>query len=170
MGKLKVETHRNTASLDALREEWNPLLQRGATNTLFLTWEWQIAWWEAFGAGRNLYVVDVRDDDGALVGIAPLFHQESLVDPAASLPALSVERPVAVGGGELKRTVHFVGGTEVSDYLDIIAPAERNGEVCAALLDTLETHFPAGPRSGAEGFQECPAPPRRPLDCAPQGR
>jgi CelD/BcsL family acetyltransferase involved in cellulose biosynthesis len=38
--------------------------------------------------------------------------------------------------------VHLVGGTEISDYLDIIAPVERNREACAALLDTLETGFP----------------------------
>ena len=138
---MKVEIYKDTAGFDALREEWNPLLQRSATNTLFLTWEWQKAWWDAFAAGKSLYLVAMRDQEGALVGIAPLFHQESLVDPAVPLPAISVERPVAVAGGERQRTVHFVGGTEVSDYLDIVAPAERNPEVGAALLDALETRF-----------------------------
>lgn len=138
---MKVEIYRDTTGFDALREEWNPLVQRSATNTLFLTWEWQKAWWDAFRAGKRLYMVAMRDEDGALVGIGPLFHQESLVDPSASLPAISLERPMTVAGGEPQRTVHFVGGTEVSDYLDIIALAARNQEICAALLDALETRF-----------------------------
>ncbi len=127
--------------LDALRAEWNSLLQRSATNTLFLTWEWQNAWWKTFGAGKTPLLMTFRDENDALVGIAPLFHQECVVDPSVSLPAISVERPVAVTGGESQEAVHLIGGTEVSDYLDIIVPAERNEEVCAALLDALETHF-----------------------------
>jgi CelD/BcsL family acetyltransferase involved in cellulose biosynthesis len=138
---MKVEIYKDTTGFDALRDEWNPLLQRSATNTLFLTWEWQRAWWEAFGAGKNLFLVAMRDEGGALVGIAPLFHQQSLVDPTAPMPAISVERPSAAAGGELQRTAHLVGGTEVSDYLDIIAPVESNQEVCAALLAALETRF-----------------------------
>ncbi len=124
-----------------MRQEWDSLLRQSATNTLFLTWEWQKAWWEAFGAGKTLYLIALRDEDGDLVGIAPLFHQESQVDPAVVMPPLSVERPVPCAGGEPQGTVHLVGGTEVSDYLDIIAPVERNQEVCAAVLGALETRF-----------------------------
>jgi CelD/BcsL family acetyltransferase involved in cellulose biosynthesis len=138
---MKLEIYQDSTGWDALRAEWNPLLQRSATNTLFLTWEWQRAWWDSFGPGKNLFLVAVRDESGSLAGIAPLFHQESLVDAAASLPAISVERPMAIAGGALQPTVHLVGGTEVSDYLDIIAPMEHNREVCAALLDALETGF-----------------------------
>jgi CelD/BcsL family acetyltransferase involved in cellulose biosynthesis len=138
---MKVEIYQDSTGFAALREEWNPLLQRSATNTLFLTWEWQKAWWDSFGLGKSLFLVAVRDESGGLVGIAPLFHQESLVDPAASLPAISVERPMTIAGGALQRTVHLVGGTEVSDYLDIIAPIGGHREVCAALLDALETRF-----------------------------
>jgi CelD/BcsL family acetyltransferase involved in cellulose biosynthesis len=147
---MKVELYQDSTGFRALHEEWNPLLQHSATNTLFLTWEWQKAWWDAFGLGNSLYMVAARDESGALVGIAPLFHGESLVDPSASLPAISIERPMAVASGEAQpspsaspqRTVHLVGGTEVSDYLDIIAPGERNRECCAATLDALETRFP----------------------------
>jgi len=138
---LQVETFQDNAGLDTLRATWNALLQRSATNTLFLTWEWQKAWWDTFGAGRDLCLVAMRDESGALVAIAPLFHQDSLVDPAAPVPTISVERPVAATGAEPRRTVHLVGGTEVSDYLDIIAPVERHQEVCAALLDTLEARL-----------------------------
>jgi CelD/BcsL family acetyltransferase involved in cellulose biosynthesis len=139
---MKIEIHRDGTGFDTLREEWNPLLRRSATNTLFLTWEWQRAWWDSFGPGKSLFLVTIRDESGALLGIGPLFYQESPVDPAASLPAISVERPIAIVGGEPQRTVHLVGGTEVSDYLDIIAPTECNPEVCAFLLDALETRFP----------------------------
>jgi CelD/BcsL family acetyltransferase involved in cellulose biosynthesis len=139
---MRVEIYQDTAGLDNLREEWSPLLQRSATNTLFLTWEWQKAWWDSFGGGKGLFLLTIRDESRALVGIAPLFHQESLVDPATALPAISVERPIAVEGGQPMRSVHLVGGTEVSDYLDVIAPVERNPEVCVALLDALESGIP----------------------------
>lgn len=138
---MKTEIHKDTSGFDALREEWNPLVRCSVTNTLFLTWEWQTAWWDAFGAGRSLYLLAMRDDAGSLVGIAPLFHQDSQIDPTASLPDISVERPVAVASGQVRRTVHLVGGTEVSDYLDIIAPPQHHQEVCSALLDALETPF-----------------------------
>lgn len=138
---MRVETYQDNGGIEALRAEWNPLLERSATNTLFLTWEWQKAWWDTFGAGKSLYVVAVRDESGLLAGIVPLFHREWMVDPAALLPAISVERPVPATSGEPQQVLHFIGGTEVSDYLDIIAPAEHNAEVCAALLDTLEAWF-----------------------------
>jgi CelD/BcsL family acetyltransferase involved in cellulose biosynthesis len=151
---LKVQTYRDRTGFDALREEWNPLVRRSATNTLFLTWEWQKAWWDAFGAGKSLYLVTLRDDGGALVGIAPIFHQESRIDPAASMPPISVERPLPVASGEPQQTVHLVGGTEVSDYLDLIAPVERNREVCAAMLDASEPRFLPPPPLRYEGLRE----------------
>jgi CelD/BcsL family acetyltransferase involved in cellulose biosynthesis len=147
---MKLEIYEDSKGFDSLQNEWNALLQRSATNVLFLTWEWQRAWWDTFGAGKNLYLLAMRDDSGALEAIVPLFSQETLLDPHAPLPAISVERPLVVAGGEpqpspsarLQRTVHLVGGTEVSDYLDIIAPAEWNGQACAVLMDALGTDLP----------------------------
>ena len=94
---------------DALAGEWNALVERSITNTLFLTDEWQKTWWRDLGEGE-LRVLAMRDpaagrrsssDDsaGALIGIAPLFFEAN-----------------QLGGVE----VALVGCKEVSDYLDFI--------------------------------------------------
>jgi CelD/BcsL family acetyltransferase involved in cellulose biosynthesis len=60
-----------------LRTDWNQLLARSLTNTIFLTWEWISAWWEVFGEGTDIFVVTVRDKAGRLVGAAPLIVRRS---------------------------------------------------------------------------------------------
>jgi len=134
---MRIELYKDVQGFDALQGEWNALLQRSATNALFLTWEWQRAWWNAFGPGKSLRLLAMRDERGCLNAIVPLFIQETWLDLRAPLPSISVERPFVVANGEQQRTIHLVGGTEVSDYLDIIAPAELNRQACVTFLDTL---------------------------------
>jgi len=134
---MKARVHEDFEDLADLQAEWNPLLVHSETNVLFLTWEWQRAWWNAFGAGKSLRVLIIRDESGDLKAIVPLFVQETRLDPRITMPDINIERPLDVAGGTRQRTVHLVGGTEVSDYLDIIAPAKLTREVCATLLDVL---------------------------------
>lgn len=61
----------------ALKDEWNSLLQKSHTNTIFLTWEWVYTWWEVFGEGGDLFIITVRNEKGELVGIAPLFIKKT---------------------------------------------------------------------------------------------
>lgn len=136
---MRLECHEDVGDFDVLQTEWNVLLQRSATDTLFLTWEWQRAWWEAFRAGKRLRLITMRDDGGHLNAIVPLFVQDTVLDPGALLPGINVENPLVVVNGGSKRTAHLVGGSEVSDYLDIIAPAELNHQACGAFLDFLAT-------------------------------
>jgi CelD/BcsL family acetyltransferase involved in cellulose biosynthesis len=56
-----------------MREEWNALLSKSNTNTIFLTWEWLYSWWECFGGGKSLHIISVRNNENKLVGLAPLF-------------------------------------------------------------------------------------------------
>jgi CelD/BcsL family acetyltransferase involved in cellulose biosynthesis len=134
---MRVEVYDGVSGFDALRLEWDALLQGSATDVLFLTWGWQRAWWNAFGENKNLHLLAIRDESGQLNAIIPLFVQETLLDPNASLPDIHIENPLVVAGAESRRTVHLVGGSEVSDYLDIIAPAEFNHQAWSVLLDFL---------------------------------
>lgn len=93
---------------------WNGLLARSATDVPFLTWQWQTAWWEAFGDGP-LELLAVRQGGGELVGLLPLHG-------------------FPVGGRDVLR---LVGGVDVSDYLDLIAVRGREEEVWKALLPAL---------------------------------
>ena len=134
---MKLELCQDPEGLGSLRSEWNTLLQSSASNVLFLTWEWQCAWWNSFGAGKTLCMLIIRDEGGDLKAVVPLFVQETLLAASTALPGINVEHPRDVANGEWKRTVHLIGGTEVSDYLDIIAPAELVHDVAALFLDFL---------------------------------
>lgn len=112
---MHLSVHRNDSDFAALRREWNPLLARSGFDNLFQTWEWQTTWWRHLGSG-DLWLLAWRDDSGALVGLAPLYLE------------------VAKSG---ERRLSLIGCLEVSDYLDVIAAAGQEAEVCAALLDWL---------------------------------
>jgi CelD/BcsL family acetyltransferase involved in cellulose biosynthesis len=135
---MKVSVSEDLHAFQVLREEWNALLSHAATNSLFLTWEWQRAWWETFGADKELRITVVRDDSGSLVAIAPLFIQETRLDAQALLPDISMENPLDIPDGTAMRTMHLIGGTEVSDYLDIISSEEQNQRVWNELAMALE--------------------------------
>lgn len=112
---MPAEIFTHEQAFKDLQEAWNPLVARSVTDTIFLTQEWQAVWWEHLGEG-DLFVIAVRNDDGALIGIAPLF------------------RGIEDAG---RRVMEFVGCFEVSDYLDVIAARELADVVCREVMDTL---------------------------------
>ncbi len=132
---MSIDLYTDEAAWDALRDDWHALLQRSASPVLFLTWEWQRAWWASFGKGKELCLLAKRGSDGGLVGVAPLFMQDTLLDAHADLPGIRVEKPALVG--DRLRTVHIVGGTEVSDYLDVLSPKEHYADLWADVFQFL---------------------------------
>jgi CelD/BcsL family acetyltransferase involved in cellulose biosynthesis len=68
---LQVETITDTDGLVRIEPEWKQLLAESEIEHPFLTPEWITAWWKAFGAGRKLHVLVVREQ-GRAVAIAPL--------------------------------------------------------------------------------------------------
>ena len=156
---MKLEWYADAQGFDALRPHWNAVLQSSATNTLFLTWEWQQAWWDNFGTGRDLWLAAARDEGGQVLAILPMFSQETCLDPDLPLPGINIENPLAVSNGSCpaaapserggrrvrqptgrstwQRTVHLGGGSEVSDYLDVIAPAALHHQAWAMLFDSI---------------------------------
>lgn len=104
---MKVEVHER---LDAVgRARWTTLHAAASMRAPFLSWSWQVEWMRAFGDGHRAEVWTVEDNDGSLIGVLPLYEA----------------RP------GLLRTI---GGTEVSDYLDLLVVAGRDEEVWNALL------------------------------------
>ncbi len=88
-------------------QEWNRLLAQGETDVVFLTWEWQCAWWEAFGRGELKLIVAERS--GQPIALAPLFFD----------------------GG-----MFFLVGSGGSDYLDFVGDIGEP-EVLDALLTAV---------------------------------
>jgi len=119
---MKIDLLTQPNVFETLAHEWNALLHRATTNTLFLTLEWQKTWWQSLGSGE-LRVITFRQDDGALVGVAPLFIDKET-------------------DGHL--SLSLIGCVDVSDYLDVIVARGFEEQVYRALLDTLtRADFPA---------------------------
>jgi CelD/BcsL family acetyltransferase involved in cellulose biosynthesis len=85
-------------------------LAASASDTIFLTWEWQDCWWRDLGEGAPEFLTLRAGDE--VIGIAPL--------------ARSAER------WELS------GGAEVADFLDLIARRGNEAVVAGATLDYLQ--------------------------------
>ena len=112
---MDIRIFTDERGFENLKAEWNPLLARSRSNTLFLTWEWQTTWWRCLGEG-DLWLV-AWYDQGEIAGIAPLY--------------LTVEQ-------DGTRRLNIVGCVDVSDYLDVIVAAGCEDQVYAALLDWLQ--------------------------------
>ena len=104
---MKVDVLPGFEGLDERR--WNGLLGEARLPSVFLTWQWQTAWADAFAAGRALQLLRVSDESGTPAGLLPLYEDA----PARQ---------------------RILGGVDVSDYLDVIAAAGREDEVWHALL------------------------------------
>ena len=78
---------------EAIEREWEEILPRSITNTIFVTPWWQKTWWKHFGAGQELCLFTVTDGAESL-GIAPLMLENG--------------------------TLSFVGGTDLFDYHDFL--------------------------------------------------
>ena len=104
---MKVDVLPALTGLD--ETSWNSLLDRSAAPSVFMTWTWQTEWARAFAADRPLHILAVRADDGSLAGLLPLYEE----------------------GPERLR---ILGGVDVSDYLDLIAPVGSEEDVWHALL------------------------------------
>lgn len=109
---MRVECQRTEDVWDALAEPWRALHERSATATIFNSEVYAACWWQHFGTSGALQVWTVWDE-AVLVGVAPLYET---VDEQGA--------PV----------LRFVGGVEVSDYLDVLTEPGREEVVLVALL------------------------------------
>jgi len=112
---MYTEYYYDASGFDALAAEWNNLLARSVSNTIFLTWEWQTTWWRHMGEDE-LCILAVRDEEGTLVGLAPLYREER----ASRDGVLSV-----------------VGCRDISDYLDLIVARSLERPVYEAIAAAL---------------------------------
>lgn len=72
---MKVEVVTNFDDFLSLECDWNGLLERSSHDTIFLRHEWFRCWWEAFGKGKQLFVLLIKDK-GEIIGIAPLMKSK----------------------------------------------------------------------------------------------
>jgi CelD/BcsL family acetyltransferase involved in cellulose biosynthesis len=111
---VRVERFSDWGALGIGEAGWNRLVERCRAPVPFATWQFQTAWSRAFAPGP-LDLLAVQDGAGEWTGVLPLYRA-----PTAEGPVL-----------------RLVGGTDVADYLDLIAVAGREEEVWKALLPAL---------------------------------
>ena len=139
---MRVDLYTDPQAFGSLRAEWADLVARSSYNTLFLRPEWMAAWWQVFGPEGALRLLAVRGDDGRLLGVAPLFLAAVDADPSQPLPALSFERPRPNPAATPQPTLLLVGGTEVTDYTDILVEPEHAPAVIEAIFAALLERVP----------------------------
>jgi CelD/BcsL family acetyltransferase involved in cellulose biosynthesis len=106
-----------------LRTSWNSLLRQSSSNTIFLTWEWAISWWQSYCSGKSLWILAVKKDD-ELIGIAPFYR--------SSLRRYGLNYAM----------IHFIGdGSSDSDYMDIIVKAGYEGLVIREILKFMPQYL-----------------------------
>jgi CelD/BcsL family acetyltransferase involved in cellulose biosynthesis len=122
---MVIDFVHDLAGFDALAVEWDRLLSRSASVVPFLRHDYQRLWWSTLGGGEwsrgDLWIGVGRDSSGQALGIAPLFWGSSPAQP----PAL-----------------RLLGSIEISDYLDLIVPAEHADALARAVLDALASDGP----------------------------
>lgn len=119
----KVSCREAFAGLEPI---WNALLQRSQSDTITLTHDWLLSWWDVFGEGRELHLLLVRDGN-EVIGIAPL-----------------LKRRILHLGLPFQRLEFLATGEDTADeicanYLDFILLHGRESEILQAILDYLKT-------------------------------
>ncbi len=102
---LTVRRLSSTSELEELKPIWNDLVDQSDFPTIFQTFEWVSAWWEAYGSEHSLYVIAV-EYGARVVGLAPLMLSQS------------------GSFGRKQRVLKFIG-TPQADYGDFIGPDKK---------------------------------------------
>lgn len=95
-----------------LELEWDQLAASAMTSTPFQSRAYQQAWWNHLGPGE-LFTIVLRNDDGSLCAIACFYLLDGVL--------------------------HFNGGVEETDYLDLIAAAPDAPRAWATVFELLES-------------------------------
>ena len=100
------------SSFQEVADEWQSLLSSCVVDTVFLTPQWQKAWWQELGQQWEMMLLSYKEG-GEIKGIAPLMCSNGVVS--------------------------FVGDRDVCDYADFPVRRGYESPFFSALLDHLET-------------------------------
>src|SRR5207245_2294560 len=112
---------------DAMRTEWNQLVDRLPVPSPFQTWEWNRAWWNHFGEERALLILEFRQA-GRLIGIAPFFRHRL----GTRALGLSMLLPLGWEGNGL--------ANGLTEQWELLFPAEHRTALLETLAGWLQVH------------------------------
>jgi CelD/BcsL family acetyltransferase involved in cellulose biosynthesis len=157
---VRIIELRDGEAINRLEAEWRALQAQCPDSTPFQTWEWNEAWWRAFGRHKRACLMLFYDSDSPgrerLVGIAPLYVSRHLGTPLRRLawigtgssdymgPLALPEFAEAVAGAMLKRLERDVSGWDIADlqHLRPSEPLARAGRAHVGRKAADRTTFP----------------------------
>ena len=80
---MRAEVVSDVEGLRSLTREWDGLVQGAVGDSLFVDPAFVVPWWEVYGLGgglpaaARLHTVCVRDNDGVIAGIAPMYATDA---------------------------------------------------------------------------------------------
>lgn len=118
---IRLEIIESRDGFNAMRGQWDALLEQPVRASIFLTWQWLDLWLQHYGRDCRLCIVTGTNDHGELVAIAPL-----------------MVRPVRMFGF-MTRSLEFIGsGEEITpDHLRFIALPGVRDEFAGRVFDCL---------------------------------
>ncbi len=117
---MKIQYLTDQYGFEGLKERWNELLARSASNNIFLTWEWVHTWWEVYSESKTQLLITV-EENGRLLGIAPLY----------------VTRARYFGIRALNHVEFMCSVGPCSEYLDFIIEKGHERDVVYAIMDKI---------------------------------
>lgn len=112
---MQTTIYTDSTGFETLSQEWDSLLERSVRPPFFMRYLYQSIWWKYLG-NNDLLLIAIRNNEGQLVGLAPLYRKIN-----------------HLGQQELS----FVGCVDVSDYLDLLVDRDYVEPVHQALLNCL---------------------------------
>jgi CelD/BcsL family acetyltransferase involved in cellulose biosynthesis len=110
-------------SLSQLASDWQNLFERTNCSHVFLSHEWMVEWWDQWGAGHELFAIEVRDANERLIALAPFY----------------VKIPKNRWAGA--RVLAFIGSEYVaSDHLDILVEPGSEDLAIQEIVRTVLSH------------------------------
>ncbi|TAA46802.1 GNAT family N-acetyltransferase [Corallincola spongiicola] len=118
------------SQFQSLQAEWSELLANSHGNALFLSWAWVWSWWSTWSKLLNLelYLVCVRDQQGKLLGLAPLYRHQ------VNYAGLTIVTRLQCIGNAWK-----LAPTVRSEYIGFIAECEHELVVYQAIWQFLQS-------------------------------
>jgi len=59
---MELEVVQDINRFNELGEEWDGLLERSSSKSIFLTWEWLFYWWMHFKNNKELLILLIKDE------------------------------------------------------------------------------------------------------------
>lgn len=120
-----LEIVTNINQFRAIKKDWNALLKKSNSRSVFLTWEWLYYWWLHFGQGNNLFILLGKNKETHRIeGIAPFY-----ITKRKAFNLVNV------------KIIKFLGSKHVgSDFLDFIILPGKESSVIRLWTEFLRYH------------------------------